>query len=135
MLTPLHGPVALLGREVNGGTNALIGPAAAHVAGHRLVDVVVSGLRSSGQQCRGRHDLSRLTVAALHDVELEPGLLQSLSDRGLAYRFDRGDGFFADGADRRDARAYRHAVDVNGAGAAQGHAAAELRTRDPEHVT
>src|SRR6478672_3281709 len=82
----------LLGREVNGGADTLIRPAAAHVAGHRLVDVVVSGLRSSGQQRRGRHDLARLTVAALHDVELEPGLLKGLSDRCFANRFDSGDG-------------------------------------------
>src|SRR6266850_4139226 len=134
MLAPVHGAVALLGREMNGGADTLISPAAAHVAGHRLVDVVVSWLRSFGEQCRGRHDLARLTIAALHNVELEPGLLKSLSDRRLSNRFDRGDGFLADGTDRRYARAHRHAVDVNGAGAAQGDAAAELRTRDAEHI-
>src|SRR5258705_7108929 len=124
----------LLGREVNGGADTLIRPATAHVAGHRLIDVVVSGLRSSGQQCRGRHDLARLTVAALHDVELEPGLLKSLANRRRSNRFDRGDGFPAHGTDGRYARAHGHAVDVDGAGAAQGDAAAELCTRDAEHV-
>src|SRR5712671_1680429 len=134
MLAPVHGPVALLGCEVNGGADTLICPAAAHVAGHRLIDVVVSWLRSFGQQCRGRHDLARLTVAALHDVELEPCLLKSLSNRRLSNRFDRGDGFLTDGTDGRYARAHRHAVDVHGAGAAQGDAAAELCTRDAEHI-
>src|SRR5438445_10827474 len=99
MLAPGHGP-ALFRREVNGGADTLIGSAAAHVAGHGLVDVVVSGLRSSGQQCRGRHDLARLTVAALHDVELEPGLVKSLSNRPLPNRFDRGDGLPADATGR-----------------------------------
>src|SRR6266478_8011392 len=134
MLAPVHGPVALLGREVNGGADTLICPAAAHVAGHRLIDVVVSWLRSSGQQCRGRHDLARLTVAALHNVELEPGLLKGLSDRRLSNCFDRRDDLLADGTDGRYARAPRHAVDVHGAGAAQRDAAAELRTRDAEHI-
>src|SRR6267142_965282 len=131
---PASAGPALFRREVNGGADTLIRPAAADVARHGLVDVVVSGLRSSGQQCRGRHDLARLTVAALHDVELEPGLLKSLSNRRLSNRFDRGDGFLPDGTDGRYARAHRHAVDVNGAGAAQGDAAAELRTRDAEHI-
>src|SRR5467141_3862357 len=124
MLAPVYGPVALLGCEVNGGADTLICPAAAHVAGHRLIDVVVSWLRSSGQQCRGRHDLARLTVAALHDVELEPGLLKSLSDRCFSNCFNRGDGLPTDGTNRRHARADRYAVDVHGAGAAQGDAAA-----------
>src|SRR5712671_994913 len=133
MLAPGHRP-ALFRREVNGGADALIGSATTHVAGHRLVDVVVSGLWSSGQQCRGRHDLARLTVAALHNIELEPGLLKSLSNRRRSNGFDRGDGFPADRTDGRYARAHGHAVDVDGAGAAQGDAAAELCTRDAEHV-
>src|SRR5712671_2536177 len=115
---PGHGPADLLRREVNGGADTLIGSAAAHVAGHGLVDVVVSGLRSSGQQCRGRHDLARLTVAALHDVDLQPGLLKGLSDRCFSNCFNRGDGLPADGTYRRHARAHGHAVDVYGAGAA-----------------
>src|SRR5260221_1641515 len=133
MLAPGHRP-ALFRREVNGGADALIGSATTHVAGHCLVDVVVSGLRSSGQQRRGRHDLARLTVAALHDVEFEPGLLKSLSDRCFSNRFDSGDGLLADGTDRRHARAHGHTVDVHGASAAQGDAAAELRTRDAEYI-
>src|ERR1700733_15951115 len=57
------------------GPNAHIGPAATDVAGHRRIDIGVRGVRSRPQQRAGRHDLSRLAVAALHDLSDEPRLL------------------------------------------------------------
>src|SRR5205807_8903595 len=51
------------------GANAQIGAAAADVAGHGRVDIGIAGMLIVGQQ-RGRgHDLSRLAVAALDDLQ------------------------------------------------------------------
>src|SRR5712691_2951745 len=51
---------------VDCGADALIGAAAADVAGHRGIDVGIARLRRGGEQRRGRHDLPRLAIAALH---------------------------------------------------------------------
>ena len=66
-------------RAVDGRADALVGAAAADVAGHRGVDVGVGGLRLRGEQRRGRHDLAGLAVAALRHVELDPGLLHRMA--------------------------------------------------------
>jgi NADPH:quinone reductase len=56
-------------------TNADIGPAAADVAGHCVVDVGICRMRLAREQRRGRHDPARLAVAALNDLPVEPGFL------------------------------------------------------------
>src|SRR5690349_6337567 len=45
--------------------NAHIGPAAADVAGHCVIDIVIGRLRFACEQRRRRHDLARLAVPAL----------------------------------------------------------------------
>ncbi len=70
------------GRAVNGFANARVGAAPTQVAGHRRVDVRVGRTRLRGQQCRGRHDLTRLAVPALGHVELLPCLLQRMRTVG-----------------------------------------------------
>src|SRR3989442_5203500 len=67
--------------QVDRRADALIGAAAADV-GHRLVDVLVGRLRVLLQQRRGRHDLSRLAVAALRHVERRPRLLHGMRAGG-----------------------------------------------------
>ena len=64
------------------GADALVGAAAADVAAQRGVDVGVGGLGLRGQQRRGRHDLARLAVAALHHVQLGPGPLHRMAAIG-----------------------------------------------------
>src|SRR5208337_5340863 len=61
---------------LDGGANALIGPAAANVAIHRAVDVGVRGMGRLLQKRGGLHDLAGLTIAALGHVERAPSLLQ-----------------------------------------------------------
>src|SRR3984893_770568 len=121
-------------RAVNGGPNALIRAASADIAAHRGIEVGIAWLRGVGQQRRGRHDLTRLAIAALDDLEVEPRLPQRMPDRRLADRLNGGDGFVADGVDPRDARARRYAVDVHGTRAAQGDAASELGAAHAEHI-
>src|SRR5712692_3795083 len=72
-VTFVRGVVMLrsLRREMDGGADALIGPAAADVR-HGRIDVRVGGMRILREQSRGRHDLTRLTVPALRDVFRDP---------------------------------------------------------------
>src|SRR6185369_3424027 len=116
------------------GTDPRVGPAAADVAFHGLVDLRVGGIRVALQQRGGRHDLPGLAVAALRDAVVDPGRLQRAADGLGADRFDRDDLAVRNRRDRRDARAHSLAVHVNGAGAAERHAAAELAARQPELV-
>src|ERR1700730_5435769 len=75
-------------RLFDGGTNALIGAAAANVCGHRRVDINVAGVGISCQQRRRRHDLARLAIAALNDLEIEPRLLNLSPNGGFADLLD-----------------------------------------------
>src|SRR5579872_4583091 len=78
MATLLHA-----GSDPDRTADAVVATAAADVARHRRVDVGIARLWLLPEQCAGRHDLSRLAVATLHDVDLEPRLLQSLTGWGL----------------------------------------------------
>src|SRR5215469_2469685 len=55
--------------------DAVVTGATTDVAGHGRVDLRSAGLRCLTQQRARGHDLPGLTVAALHDVNLHPGLL------------------------------------------------------------
>src|ERR1700756_2652099 len=65
-------------RAMNSFANALIGAAAANVAAHEVVDVLIRRSGFLGQQSHGGHDLSRLAIAALRDVFCDPGLLHGV---------------------------------------------------------
>src|SRR6202011_2203870 len=79
--------------------NADIGPAAADVAGHRVVDIGIGRMRVAGEERRSGHDLARLAVAALNDLPVEPGLLDLGACRRRADRLDRCDLGSADAVD------------------------------------
>ena len=64
---------------LDGGADAHVGAAAANVSGHRRVDVSIVRVGRFREQRGGGHDLSGLAVAALHDFEVEPGLLDLAS--------------------------------------------------------
>ncbi len=69
--------MALRGR-MNRGADAGIGGAAADVAAHRGIDVGIGRRGILFQQRRRRHDLSGLAVAALRDLQFDPGRLHRL---------------------------------------------------------
>src|SRR3954447_5538036 len=121
--------------ELDGFANADVGAATADVPAHGLIDVGVCRTRVACQQRRGRHDLSGLAIAALHDFVLEPGLLNLCAGVRLADRFDRRNLRTADAVDRGDAGPCGDAVDVHGAGATQRGAATELGAGHAEHVS
>src|SRR6516225_10070030 len=58
-----------------GTADPVITAAAADVAGHCRVELIVVGAARVGEQCARRHDLSGLTIAALHHIDLQPRLL------------------------------------------------------------
>ena len=114
-------------------TNADIGSAAADVAVHGGVDVLVGGLGRFREECCGGHHLSSLTVTALRDVEVGPGELHGMRAIG-GEALDRRDlGVVRDG-DWRLTGAHGAAGDVNGAGAALSDAAAVLGAAEIQNV-
>src|SRR6266478_5305337 len=115
------------------GAYALVGAAAAQIAGHRGVDVGIRRLRGVRQQGRRRHDLAGLTIAALRHVQLDPGLLYRMAAIGRQ-TLDGGHAPRADGVHTRDARVDWLPVQVYGARTAQGHAAAELGAGQAQRV-
>src|SRR5688500_16565326 len=110
---------------MNGAPDARVRPAAADVAGHRVVDVLVRGIRIRRQEDRGRHDLSRLAVTALGDVRFEPRLLYGMREIGRE-TLDRDDRLVRDLYYLLHAGPNGLAVDVHRAGPAERHPAAEL---------
>jgi hypothetical protein len=78
--------------------------------------------------------VAALTVAALHDLDVEPGLLHARAHLVRRHRLDGLDGAGAHSRDGHDAGAHRLAVEVNGARPALGDAAAELRPRKADQI-
>src|ERR1700758_2744657 len=68
--------------SLDGSSDALISAATANVGGHAFVNVFVSGLGLAFQQGNGLHDLPRLAVAALRNIELHPHLLDGMEPVG-----------------------------------------------------
>ena len=116
------------------GADARVAAATTDIAVHRRVDVLIGGMGRLDQQRGRRHDLARLTVAALGNVELHPGGLQFLADRMGGHALDGGDPRRADRRNRDLAGPRRLAVDMDGAGAAKPCAAAELAALQVELV-
>jgi hypothetical protein len=67
------------GRELDGLSDAPVGHAATDIPGHHGINVMVSRVRVVFEQRRGLHNLPRLTVPALRDLQFEPSGLQRMS--------------------------------------------------------
>src|SRR5882762_9618292 len=81
----------LLRRALDRFTNANIGGAAAKISTHRLLNIHVRRLRYIFQQRDGAHNLSALTIPALHYVLFYPGFLHCATDRILSDAFNCND--------------------------------------------
>jgi len=114
------------GGLADGGLDAVVGAAAADVADHRFFNLLVAGVRVGLEQRCRRHDLPTLAETALGDRRVEPGLLDDFADWIGMQVVDGADILTDDGTDGRDATACRSPFDMNGAGPAQAHAAAEF---------
>jgi len=122
------------GGGMNGLADSGVGATAAKVSVHRPVDILVGGVGIGGEEGGGTHDLPGLAVPALGNIEVAPGLLEFCELIALGKAFDGHDLCVADGGDGEDAGADGLSVEVNGAGPALGHAAAELRAMQAEGV-
>ena len=91
------------------------------------------GFGVAREQGGAAHDLAGLAVAALRHVDLLPRALRGMIAVGRQ-AFDGGDAAAGDLADRRRARPRRDAVEMNGAGAAEAAAAAELGADEIEVI-
>ena len=113
--------------------DAMIGGAAAEVARHGLVDVLVAGVRVALEEGGGGHELAGLAITALGHVEFAPGLLQGMRAVG-GKTFDGGDLRTGGGGDGSETTAGRLAVEMDSTGAALADATAELGADEAEGV-
>src|SRR5712692_9310666 len=111
-----------------------IGSAAADVAAHGVVDLLVGGVRIRLEQGRGAHDLARLAEAALRHAELDPRRLAGVLAAVVGESLDRGDVGELRHANVDAAGAHGAPVEMDGARAALGNAAAELGALEPQNV-
>src|SRR5882672_1882092 len=134
MSAPFLGIRRAVRRVLDSLADSHISAAATDVPRHGGVDISIGRLGIGGEQRRRGHDLAGLAIAALRDLELDPGLLDFLAGGGGANGLDRGDALAGCGSDRRNARAHRLAVEVDGARAAQAEAATEFGAGHSEHI-
>jgi len=102
------------------------------IFGHGIVDVGIRGGRSVAQQGRRRHDLTGLAVAALRHLVRHPGKLHRMGAVGRQPL--NGDDLALHVAGRKLAGPGGSAVQVDGAGAALGDAAAILGPRQAQRI-
>src|SRR5260221_7587372 len=75
------------GGLLDGRADAHIGAAAADIARHGVVDLRVARMGIAGQERSGGHDLARLAITALDDLQILPGMLNLLAARRVADGF------------------------------------------------
>jgi hypothetical protein len=124
----------LPGGSVNCTANAGVRPAPAEDAAHSVIDILVRGMRLLGDQSRGCHDLSRLTIATLRHILFDPRFLKWMT-QVVGEAFDGGDGFSIARFNRRNARADCFSVDVDSAGAALSYPAPKFSSGEAERVS
>src|ERR1700675_4001519 len=71
----------VVGRLMDRRPNPLISSAAAEIARHRRVDILVGGIFVVLKKCDRLHDLAGLAVAALRHPDLHPRLLHGMHGR------------------------------------------------------
>lgn len=126
--------IGLSGCFVDGGAYAKIRPAATKVAGHGIVDIFIAGIGFVVQQRNGGHNLSALAITALGNLFVNPGLLNRVQFSILSDSLDGGNLFANGSRDGGAAGSDGRSIEVNGAGAALGDAAAEFGSIQSEVI-
>ena len=130
---PSSGRLRLRPAHLAHGSNDVgVGAAAADVAGHGVLDVVVRRADGLFQQRHGAHDLAAGAVAALVAVVLHKGRLHGVQVAGLADAFDGRDLVAFMHHREREAAVHATSVHVDRAGAALAVVAAFLRAGQVE---
>jgi hypothetical protein len=112
-----------------------IGTATTNVARHGSVDLGIVGVGISLEKRRSGHDLARLAVPALHDLNVEPRPLDFRAAFRLADRLDSRDLLADYICDGRDAGSDWAAVEVNRTCSAKCDSAPEFGSGQPKHIT
>src|SRR6267154_318714 len=99
----MSGPFLGVRRMLDSLADSHISPAATDVPRHGGVDVAVGRVGLGREQRRRGHDLAGLAIAALRDLQVDPGLLDLPAGGRGADGLDRGDALARRGSDRRDA--------------------------------
>src|ERR1700756_2617139 len=118
---------------MNGLPDARVGSAAADIAAHRLINILVGWFWNLGQQHRRAHNLPGLAIAALRHVQLNPRLLQGMrqvSGQPLDCRYVLS----LRSGQRSNTRANRLSCQVYGARSAERHSTAEFCSRQSQRV-
>jgi hypothetical protein len=118
---------------VDGGADACISAAAANVA-HGGVDVFIGWLGLFLEQRYCSEHLATLAITALGHLVVNPGLLDSMQLALVGQAFDGDDLLSRSARDRVRTRAYRLAIEQDGARAALGHATSKFGTFDVKFV-
>src|SRR5258705_10283949 len=111
-----------------------MGPASAEIAGERLLDVGFTRVLAGGQEGRGLHDHAVDAVPALHGLLVDECLLHGMRTLRRAETLQRDDLLCPDRRQRHHAGAHRLPVEMYGADAALGEAAAEARAVESQLV-
>src|SRR6266576_3427282 len=131
----LYSPLGQLTRSpFDRAQNANMRAATAQVAGQGGFDLAIGGPGSFIEKSFGRHDHAVDTVATLHCLLVDKGLLDLVHLFSCAQPFEGGDGFVLHRTDGSDAGTNRVAVHDHGASAALRQATAELGTVELEIV-
>jgi hypothetical protein len=118
---------------VNGATDALVGSAAANVARERIVNIGIGGRGVFREERGSGHDHSRLAIAALRDLFLEPGCLSGVVAIG-GKAFNGGDVAPGNRRYASDTRTRWFSIHMDGACSALRNTATELCAREAEGV-
>src|SRR5580704_2301692 len=110
-----------------------VGHAAANTARHHRVYVAISGIRKIFQQRRCLHDLSRLAISALRNLQVEPGGLQRMLSMRIE-AFNRRDLCLCDCTNRGNARSRCASFHVHRASATKTDSATEFRSCETKLV-
>src|SRR5664279_5261994 len=113
------------GRKLDGLFYSNVCHASANTSGHDRVDVTIGGIGIVSQQRRCLHDLSRLAIAALRNLQLKPRGLERMLALGIE-PLDGGHLGSRDCAYRSDTGSRGAPLDMNSAGAAETNPAAEF---------
>src|SRR5579863_6120286 len=108
--------------------------AATEAAGHNRINVLVSRIGEVLEQRGSLHDLSRLAITALRDLQFQPCKLQRMLPFGIK-SFDGGHISACHRAHSGDAGTGCPPVHMHGAGAAQTDPATEFGSFEPKFVT
>src|SRR4051812_36022314 len=118
---------------LDGLANADVSAAAADVARHRSVDILVTWMRIGVEQRGGGDDLPGLAISTLNDLAVQPRLLNAYPVGQGRDGLDRRDRLAAYGCDLQYARPHWLTVQQHGASTALGDTAAKLGSSHAQH--